>query len=60
MYDIGITHSYVIEGIDKGSHGFLVPPENIEQAGMELMPAVAHLASIVSKKRSKDKTLSWF
>ncbi|CAG9788798.1 unnamed protein product [Diatraea saccharalis] len=61
IYDTGIVHTYVIEGQDKGYYGFLMPPEQIEDAGMEMLAAVKYLANTLNdQKPGESKSKSWF
>ncbi|KAL0821875.1 hypothetical protein ABMA28_005277 [Loxostege sticticalis] len=62
VHSSGIRHSYVIEGRDRGDHGFLMPPAYIMEAGQEMLIAVTRLAREIDKDfiivpRSK---LHWF
>ncbi|CAD0202522.1 unnamed protein product [Chrysodeixis includens] len=62
-YTRGVEHAYVIETRDKGSLGFLIPPDEIEDTGKELYSAVKYLAKAISPN-AKDENLTedqvWF
>ncbi|CAH2984176.1 unnamed protein product [Chilo suppressalis] len=61
VYANGVVHSYVIEGPDKGYHGFLMPPEQIERTGMEMLAAVKYLADVLKDRETgEEKRSSWF
>lgn len=47
-YSIGIPHSYVIEGRDRGAQGFLIESSQIQAAGQEMLEAVKVLSNVVN------------
>nr|UPI76693.1 M14 metal carboxypeptidase 16 [Antheraea yamamai] len=61
-YASGVKLSYGIEGRDLGHHGFLIPPDHIEDAGKEMLSAVSHLAKILEPNliRKGTNNNSWF
>lgn len=47
MYDLGIKYSYAMELRDSGTHGFLLPPSNIDSTAKETFEIIKGMVDYI-------------